>query len=345
VARGTSREENWMRGIDRFAQSRWAAALTIAYCTTVAAPASAQRAWKPDGPVEISVPSGPGGGTDHTARVMQKILQDRQLLEVPVNVVNKSGGGGLLALTYLKQYNGNAHFVQTASAVLLSNHIVGRSSLNYTDLTPIALLQSEYIVLSVKSDSALKTTGDLVARLKRDAGSLSFAVGTSLGGANHSAAAAISRAAGVDPRKLRTVVFKSSSESAVAALGGHVDVMAASASLVLPHVRSGALRIIAVTAPKRLTGELASVPTFKEQGIDAVVDNFRLLIGPSGLNATQLAYWDQIMGKLVQADEWKKDLESNLYENTYMNSREVRKYLDAEYAELKVLLTVMGMAR
>jgi putative tricarboxylic transport membrane protein len=211
------------------------------------APALAQRTWRPEGSVEISVPSAPGGGTDHTARIMQKILQERQLVEVPITVSNKSGGGGLVALSYLKQQHGNAHFVQTASAVLLTNHIVGRSTLNYTDLTPIALLQSEYIVLAVKSDSPLKSSSDLIARLKKDPTALSFAVGTSLGGANHSAAAAVARAAGADPRKLKTVVFKSSSESAVAALGGHVDVMSASASQVLGHVRSGAMRIIAVT--------------------------------------------------------------------------------------------------
>ena len=309
------------------------------------APVWAQISWKPQAPVEISVPSGPGGGTDHTARVMQKILQERQLLEVPVTVANKSGGGGLIALNYLRQFNGNPHYVQIASAVLLSNHIVGRSTVNYTDLTPIALLQSEYIVLAVKSDSSIRSAGDLVARLKRDVGSVSFSVGTSLGGANHSAVAAVARAAGVDPRKLKTVVFKSSSEAALAALGGHIDVTSSSTSQVLTHVRSGAMRLIAVTAPKRLDGELASVPTLKENGINAEVNNFRFLIGPSGLGAPEVAYWDQVLAKLVQTEDWKKDLAHLQAENTYMNSREVRMYLDAEYAELKSLLIAMGMAK
>jgi len=124
-----------------------------------------------------------------------------------------------------------------------------------------------------------------------------------------------------------------------------VDVMSASASLALPHVRSGAMRLIAVTAPKRLTGEMGAVPTLKEHGVNAEVNNFRLVVGPAGLSAAQLAYWDQIMGKLVQLDEWKQDLEKNLAENTYMNSSVTRKYLDAEYAELKSLLTEMGLAK
>ncbi|MGZ8202362.1 MAG: tripartite tricarboxylate transporter substrate binding protein [Burkholderiales bacterium] len=320
--------------------------MALVFLLAGAAPAAiAQGTWKPQGPLEISIPSGPGGGTDHTARVMQKILQERQLVEVPVTVVNKSGGGGLVALNYLKQLGSNAHHAQVASAVLLSNHIVGRSTVNYSDLTPLALLQSEYVVLAVKSDSPIKTAGELVERLKRDPGAVSISVGTSLGGANHSAAAGLARAAGVDPRKLRTVVFKSSSEAAVAALGGHIDVTSSSASQVLTHVRSGAMRAIAVTAPKRLTGELAAVPTLKEHGMNVEVNNFRFLIGPSGLTAPQVAYWDQALARLVQSDEWKKDIENLRAENTYMNSREVRSYLDTEYAELKTLLTAMGMVK
>jgi putative tricarboxylic transport membrane protein len=114
---------------------------------------------------------------------------------------------------------------------------------------------------------------------------------------------------------------------------------------VLTHVRSGAMRLVGVTAPKRLSGELASVPTLKEQGMNVEVNNFRFLVGPAGLTAPQIAYWDEVLSKVVQTEEWRKDLDANLFENTYMNSRDVRKYLDTEYAELKAVLTAMGMAK
>jgi putative tricarboxylic transport membrane protein len=320
-------------------------AIVAALGATIAAPALAQPAWKPDNTVEIIVPSGPGGGTDHTGRVVQHILQQQKLVPVPVNVVNKTGGGGALAVNYLNQFRGNAHYMHLASAVFLTAHIVGRTTTSYTDVTPLALLQSEYVVLAVKSDSPLKSANDMVARLKQDPGALSISVGTSFGGANHSAVAATARAGGIDPKKLKTVVFKASSEAAVAALGGHVDVVSASASQVLTHVRSGQLRLIGVTAPKRLKGDLGTVPTLKEQGINVEVNNFRMLLGPKDLTAPQVAYWDQVLAKLVQADEWKKDLERDVVEGTYMNSREIRKYLDTEYAELKALLTEMGLVK
>ena len=323
----------------------WRTLIGAAFGAAVVVPALAQPGWKPDIAVEIIVPSGPGGGTDHTGRVVQQIMQQQKLVAVPVNVVNKTGGGGAIAVNYLNQFRGNAHYMHLASAVFLTSHIIGRTTTSHTDVTPLALLQSEYVVIAVKSDSPLKSANDLVARLKKDPGSLSISVGTSFGGANHSAIAAVARAGGIDPRKLRTVVFKASSEAAIAALGGHVDVVSASASQVLTHVRSGALRLIGVTAPARLKGDLGAVATLKEQGINVEVNNFRMLLGPKDLTAAQIAYWDQVLAKLVQTDEWKKDLERDVVEDTYMNSREIRKYLDAEYAELKALLTEMGLVK
>ncbi len=307
--------------------------------------AAQPAAWKPEKAVELIVPSGPGGGTDKTARLIQRIWQEKRALEVPVTVVNKSGGAGQVSLAYLKQHAADPHYLQIVSAVLLTNHISGTSPYHYTDFTPVALLNSEYVGLAVRGDSPIRTLRDLISRLGKDTSAVSFAVGTSLGGVNHVAAALVARAAAGDVRKLKTVVFKSSAESAVAVLGGHVDVMVSSASLILPHLQSGALRMLAMSAPKRLGGALAAVPTLKEQGVDAVVDNFRLMIGTPGLSPAQVAYWDEVAARLAQADDWKKDLEANFWENTYMNSRDTRRYLDAQYAQLKDALTGAGLAK
>lgn len=101
----------------------------------------------------------------------------------------------------------------------------------------------EYLAFAVKADSALKTGKDLAAQLRRDPGSISIAVGTSLGGVNHAAAALIAKAAGADVKKLKTIVFKFSAESATALLGGHIDLVVSSASLVVPHAKAGRFRM------------------------------------------------------------------------------------------------------
>jgi putative tricarboxylic transport membrane protein len=321
-----------------------ASAALFLCCALWTMPGAAQS-WKPDKAVELIAPSGAGGGTDLTARLIQRIWQGQRLVDTSVAVTNKPGGAGGVALTYLKGHAGDPHFLQVASAVLLTNHIIGRSAFSHAEFTPIALLNSEYIALAVKAESPITNLAELAARLRKDPGAVSFAVGTSLGGANHITAALVARAANADARKLKTVVFKSSAESAVAALGGHVAVMVTSASLALPHVRSGALRIISLSAPKRVSGALASVPTMKEAGIDAVVDNFRLLIAAGGIAPAAVAYWDDVMAKVVQTEEWRKDLEGHMWENTYLNSRDTRRYLDEQYRELRGALAEVGLAK
>src|SRR5262245_22608422 len=101
-------------------------ALLILSSLPLQCPAQA-GAWKPGKPVEIVIGVSPGGGIDRVARVIQKIAQEQRLIDVPLNVANKPGGGGALALTSLQQHAGDAHFLQITATSLLTNHIVGKS--------------------------------------------------------------------------------------------------------------------------------------------------------------------------------------------------------------------------
>src|SRR5512140_1096338 len=92
----------------------------------VAANCAAQPAWKPVRNVEFIVGVSPGGGIDRTARTLQKVLQDKRMLEVSSSVVNKPGGGGTLAQAYLNQRAGDAHYLEISATSLLTNPITGR---------------------------------------------------------------------------------------------------------------------------------------------------------------------------------------------------------------------------
>ena len=88
----------------------------------------------------------------------------------------------------------------------------------------------------------------------------------SLTGGGYYAIALAAKAHGIDPKRLKTVVFKSGGDSITALLGGHVDVMFYTTAAPVAQLRAGKVRILAVAAPKRLAGELAEVPTLREQG-------------------------------------------------------------------------------
>jgi putative tricarboxylic transport membrane protein len=207
------------------------------------------------------------------------------------------------------------------------------------------MMYSESVALSVRHESALMTGRDLIERLRKDAASVSASVGSSAGGPNHIAFALIAKAAGGDVKKLKTVVFQGGGEAITATLGGHVDLISSAANNVIPFIAAGKMRVLGITAPQRLGGALAGVPTWKEQGIDLHITNWRLLAGPKGMTVAQVAYWDGVIAKLVKTDEWKKDLDNNVFEDTYMNSTESRKYLNAQYDQFKSALTEVGLAK
>lgn len=306
--------------------------------------AAAQTAWKPEKPVELIAINAPGGGSDRILRIMAKIMQERRQLEVPVNVVNKPGGGGSVAYAYLNQHASDAHYIILASKSVLTNHISGRGP-SYTDFTPIAFLFGEYISVTVKPDSPLKSGRDLIERMKKDPTALSFGIATSLGNPNHQGIANALKAAGVDIRKLRTVIFPSGGAATTAMLGGHVDVVPISAAFAASMARQGQVRLLAVTSPTRLSGVLAEVPTWREQGYDAVVSSWRAIFGPKGATPAQVVYWEQAMQRFIETDEWKKELDNNFWRSEYMRGAETRKYLDQDNEQVKVFLTELGLAK
>ena len=302
-------------------------------------------AWKPDQRVEIVVGVSAGAGSDTTAREILRLLTEKKLIDANASVVNKPGGGGAIALTYLNQQAGNGHYVMVTSPTMLTNHITGRTSLNYTDVTPLAQAGSEFVVFSVRTESPIRTAGDLVDRLKADPGSLSFAVGNSTGSHNHIATAQVTKALGGDPKRLKVVAFGGSAEGVAALLGGHIDVAASPPSVMLPHVKAGRARFLAIASEKRMSGELATVPTWKELGIHAVASNWRSIIGPRGMSDEQVRYWDNVFARMVALPEWKQGLEAKLVEYTYYNARDTRNLMETEYAALAATLADLGLAK
>ena len=185
----------------------------------------------------------------------------------------------------------------------------------------------------------------VVARLKSAPDSLSVAIGTTPGNNSHIAIALPFKRAGVDIKRLRVVVFPSAGESVSNLLGGHLDYVSGGLSVAAQHWRSGKLRFLAVTAPKRLEGEYAQIPTWKEQGIDAVVSNSRFMMAPPGLSAAQVAYWDGVLRKTVASPEWRKMVVQEQWVDEYISTTQARKHLDQEYAEMREILGDLGMTR
>ena len=324
----------------------WQIALTAAASALLplSAAAAADLGWKPDKAIEIIATNAPGGGSDRIIRIMTKILQQRRDLTVPVTVVNKPGGGGSVSYAYLNQHPGDGHYIVLGSKAILTNNIAGRGP-SYAELTPVAHLFNEYVSVTVKPDSPLKSGKDLIERLKQDPAALSIGIATSLGGPNHQAVAAALKEAGVDIRKMRTVIFPSGGAASTAMLGGHVDVVPVSAAFAASMLRNGQVRLLAVASPKRLPGVLADVPTWREQGYDAVVSNWRIMVGPRGMTPHQVAYWENALRRFGDSEEWRKELEANFWTHEFMGSAETIKFLERENTGARAFLVDLGLAK
>ena len=113
--------------------------MAFAAVICVIAPVLAQD-WKPSRTIEFVVGAGSGGGNDRTARVIQKILQERTLIPTPMVVVNKPGAGGVIAQDYLNTHQGDGHYLMITNPALLTNPLTGVGASKYTDITPVAQL-------------------------------------------------------------------------------------------------------------------------------------------------------------------------------------------------------------
>src|SRR5262245_48456953 len=162
-----------------------AARILFAGLLAGASVAAHAQAWSPQKNVEIVAGSVPGGSNDKTARAMEHILLGKKLVTSTVAVVNKGGGGGNIAYTYVSQHPGDPHYMVVTTDGLLSNHILGASSLNYNDFTPISLLFNDYTVIAVAANSPIKTGRDLAERLKKDPQSLSIGFANAFGSTRH----------------------------------------------------------------------------------------------------------------------------------------------------------------
>lgn len=304
-----------------------------------------QGTWRPEKPVELIIPTGPGANNDRMVRIVQKVLQDQKLVTTPISALNKPGGNQYLSVVYVTQKGADPHVLLLTNPSLITNDLSGISPQPYTTLTPVTLLVVESNAFTVHANSPLKGMRDLVERLKAAPESVSFAM-PSRGGVPHLTAAAAAKAGGADAKKLKVVVFKTSGESMTGLAGGHVDVMVSSLASVMPQVKAGTLRVLGIAAQQRRGGAAANIPTLREQGLatDGVAA-WRGLHGAKGLSPAQSAFWEDTLAKVAASADWKAFLEENDLAPQLLRGRDFAKYLEGEYAVTKAMMGEVGLTK
>jgi putative tricarboxylic transport membrane protein len=309
-----------------------AAALAAA---AFAGPAGAQME------LRIMAPAAPGGGWDQTARAMQQALITSGLAK-SVQVFNVPGAGGSVGLAQLINAKGDSHLLMVNGLVMVGALLTNKSPVNLDQAIPIARLTEEVQVIVVPANSPIKNAKDLAEAVKADPAKVTWA-GGSAGGVDHITAALFAKAVGADPTKINYIPFSGGGESLAAILGGKVTAGISGYGEYEGQIKSGKLRLIGFTSAKRIAG--IDTPTFREQGIDLVIANWRSVMAPPGLPPDQTKTLADLVAKMVQTPAWKEILKQKGWEDAFMASDVFAAFLKQEQGRVAEVLKSIGLVK
>jgi tripartite-type tricarboxylate transporter receptor subunit TctC len=191
--------------------------------------------WLPTQNLTYVIGVAAGGSVDLYARGIKAALESLNLVNGhSVLPDNKPGAGGLLSLQQLQRNRGNAHHLGTFHTGSIAGQVAGMLKADIRDYVPVAMLVEETTLVAVPMDSPLKTAKDLINALKRTPESLKIAVAPAARPQHPPGHRQTAQTAGVDVAKLTVAPFRSSADSMSALLGGHVDIVSATAPTVVP---------------------------------------------------------------------------------------------------------------
>lgn len=319
--------------------------MSVAACADQGGSGSGAGGDYPNEAMDFVTAGDPGGGLDIFAREIKQTLEQEDQLDVQMDITNLGGGGGNSAMAVGRQRAGSGDTLIGNSNRVYLNPLMGTTDLTLgKDFVPIAQLMTEYVVLAVRKDSPYKTAEDLTDALTEDPRSVSLGVGT-VPSDDQLHLLRMGEEIGVKPSELNIVAFSAGGDLMTQLLGGQVDAVSTGLSETLPQYEAGDVRLLAISAPERVEGPASDVPTWKEMGIDLVVDHWRGVFGPADMPKDAVAYWEKTFAEMVKTDAWAKVLKKNQWTARYRDSEEFGAVLDEEQSTAEELLRQVGLVK
>ena len=290
------------------------------------------------GSIEIIAPAGPGGGYDQLARAVQATAEKAGIAS-DVQVVNVPGAGGTIGLAQFVNAQGEGNKLIVAGLGMVGAIRINKSPVTLDQTTPLARMTGEYQPLVVAADSPIKTLDDLAAKFRADPGSVTWG-GFALGSPDHLISAMTVKAMGGDVSQMNYIVAGAGGEMLAQVLGGHITVATGGLNEFAGLIQTGQLRALAISAPERLPG--VDIPTFKEQGYDVELVNWRGLLARKSVTPEELAALDAGMSELVRSDAWKALLQERGWVDMNMSSAEFAAFLETEKVRIGAILADLG---
>jgi putative tricarboxylic transport membrane protein len=276
------------------------------------------------------------------ARSIASIIEGEKLCPVPLLVVNKAGGSGLVGTTAVAQQKGDPHVLLTfipgqAQAAL----VAGKGAPTFRELTLICNLALDEQLIVVKADSPFKTIRDIIAEAKKRPGELTIG-GTGAGQDDQICQRLFERSAGI---RFRYVPFKSGGEAITALLGGHVNMIWANPPEFVPQWEAKMVRPVAVAKSTRMA-DFSDVPTLKEIGHDVTYFFYRGIAAAQNIPAEASAFYENMFKRMAESVPWKeKYLKKYMLSPSWMGSKEFAKVVAQNEEESKEILKELGLLK
>jgi len=298
--------------------------------------------WAPERPVTYVVPWGAGGGTDANSRQLASQLE--QHFGQPFNVVNRTGGNGVVGHSAIATAAPDGYTIGSATIEITTMHHAGLTELNHENITPIAMVDVVPASVLVANDSEFESLEQLLDYARENPGELT-ASGTAQGGIWHLALAGMLLAEGMEPDAIRWVPSDGAASAMQELMAGGVDVATPALSEGKALVESGELRALAYMHDQPM-GALPDVPLTSEN-LDSgwTLAAFITVSGPEGLPENIACSYEKAAMEIFQTEEWAAFKESRGSEVVMMGSEELAEHLEQTSQDLGQTMEAIGIAQ
>lgn len=317
--------------------------LSLFAAALVAGTATSAAAAYPERPITLLVPWGAGGGTDATARIVGSILERE--LGVPVNVVNRTGGSGVVGHSAIATAPADGYTIGMLTVEIGMMHWQGLTELTGASYTPLALMNEDPPGVNVSADSEYQTLGDLVAAIKEgDAGDFT-ASGTGQGGIWHVALGGMLQAAGLPADHVQWVPSQGAAPGLQDLVAGGVDLVTCSVPEAKSLIDAGKVKSLAIMAPAR-NPLFPDVPTLKEgAGVDFTVGAWRGIAGPKGMPQEAVDRLAPLLERIATMPEFTGFMNQRGFGITYANPDQFASFMAERDTEFGEIMKGLGLAR
>lgn len=278
----------------------------------------------PKRPITMICPWGAGGGTDACSRIIATLLKKE--LGVPVNVVNRTGGGGAIGHTAMATAKPDGYTIGMPTVEITMMHWMGLTKITYKDMVPICQVNADPSGINVRADSPWKTYKDLENYVRQNPGKLKDS-GSGPGGIWHVAMAGWMKAIGLSPDAIKWIPSKGAAPALQDLMAGGIDMSTCSLPEAATLIEAGKVRPLAIMAEKR-DPKFPDTPTLKEMGIDWSAAAWRGIAAPKGTPPEIVAVLEKAIAKVHKSDEFIKFMKNRGYGMIWKNSAEFAKFLE-----------------